>query len=303
MKFVKNLSIAAISISAICVSAHAQEFSGTLKKVADSGSITIGHRETSIPFSYYDDKQNPIGYSIDICARIVSSIKTKLKRNDIQVKYLPVTSASRIPLMGNGTIDLECASTSNSLDRQKQVAFSVTTFVTSNRFVSLKSASIETVDDLKGKTVASTSGTANIKQANDLNESRRLGMKIVPVKEHAEGFLMVETGRAAAFIMDDILLYGLIANAKQPEKYQVSSNSLSVDPYAIMLRRDDPQFKALVDEAIKSLYASGEFDALYKRWFQSPIPPKGINLNVAMNEQLKKVVASPTDSGDPAAYR
>jgi glutamate/aspartate transport system substrate-binding protein len=303
MTLSKKLSLAAVSMAALLASAHAEDPSGTLKKVADSGSITIGHRETSIPFSYYDDKQNPIGYSMDICARIVASVKTKLKRDDIQVKYLPVTSASRIPLMGNGTIDLECASTSNTVDRQKQVAFSVTTFVTGNRFVSLKSANIKTMDDLKGKTVVSTSGTANIKQANELNEAKALGMKIVPVKEHAEGFLMVDTGRAAAFIMDDILLYGLVANAKQPEKFQVSADSLSIEPYSIMLRRDDPQFKILVDDAIKSLYASGEFDALYKKWYLSPLPPKGINLHVAMSDALKKTVASPTDSADPAAYR
>lgn len=303
MKFGKILPVAATALAAMLVSAHAQEPQGTLKKVADSGSITIGHRETSIPFSYYDDKQNPIGYSMDICARIVAAVKTTLKRDDIQVKYLPVTSASRIPLMGNGTIDLECASTSNTLDRQKQVAFSVTTFVTGNRFISLKSANLKSIDDLKGKTVASTSGTANIKQANEINEAKGLSMKIVPVKEHAEGFLMVETGRASAFIMDDILLYGLAANAKQPDKFQVSADSLSIEPYAIMLRRDDPQFKTLVDGVIKSLYASGEFEALYKKWYQSPLPPKGINLNVAMSEPLKKVVANPTDSGDPAAYR
>lgn len=293
----------AVALAIAAGPASAQAVEGTLKKVADTGTITIGHRETSIPFSYYDGNQKPVGYSIEICDRVVEAVKTRLKRADIQVKYLPVTSATRIPLMSNGTIDLECASTSNTLDRQKQVAFSVTTFVTGNRFISLKSSQLKGIDDLKGKVVASTSGTANIRQANEINEARGLGMKIVPVKEHAEGFLMVETGRAAAFIMDDILLYGLAANAKQPDRYQVSSESLSIEPYALMLRRDDPQFKELVDGTIKQLYASGEFDALYKRWYQSPLPPKGINLNVAMSEALKRVVATPTDSGDPAAYR
>ncbi|CAB3837444.1 Glutamate/aspartate import solute-binding protein [Achromobacter anxifer] len=295
-------SIAALAV-AVAGTAAAQQLDGTLKKVADTGSITIGHRETSIPFSYYDGKQKPVGYSIDICERIVKAVQTRLNRSDIQVKYLPVTSATRIPLMGNGTIDLECASTSNTLDRQQQVAFSVTTFVTGNRFLSQKSSKLRSIDDLKGKVVASTSGTANIRQINELNETRGLGMRIVPVKEHAEGFLMVETGRAAAFVMDDILLYGLIANAKQPDRYEVSSESLSIEPYAIMLRRDDPQFKALVDDTIKALYASGEFEALYDRWYRSPLPPKGINLNVAMSDALKRVVAKPTDSGDPAAYR
>lgn len=302
MKRVFNTLALAIGLASVGT-AGAADLEGTLKKVAENGSITIGHRETSIPFSYYDANQKPIGYSIDICTRIVDAVKAKLKRDDIQVKYLPVTSATRIPLMANGTIDLECASTSNTPDRQKQVAFSVTTFVTGNRFISLKSADLKTVDDLKGKTVASTSGTANIRQANELNEARNLGMKVVPVKEHAEGFLMVDTGRAAAFIMDDILLYGLAANAKDPSRYQVSGESLSIEPYAIMLRRDDPQFKAVVDDTIKALYASGEFEQLYKRWYQSELPPKGINLNVEMSDALKRVVAKPTDSGDVADYQ
>lgn len=283
--------------------AVAAELTGTLKNVADTGVITIGHRETSIPFSYYDANQKPVGYSIDICNRIVEAVKAKMPGKAVQVKYLPVTSATRIPLMANGTIDLECASTSNTLDRQKQVAFSVTTFVTGNRFISLKSANLKSMDDLKGKTVASTSGTANIRQANEINEARGLGMKIVPVKEHAEGFLMVETGRAAAFIMDDILLFGLAANAKEPERYAVSPDVLSIEPYAIMLRRDDPAFKTLVDDTIKAMYASGEINSVYQRWYQSALPPKGINLNVPMSDALKRVVASPTDSGDPASYR
>jgi len=304
MKRLFNVLTTALAIGAATIGqAHAADLDGTLKKIADTGVITIGHRETSIPFSYYDADQKPVGYSIDICARIVDAVKARIKRDDIEVKYLPVTSATRIPLMGNGTIDLECASTANSLERQKQVAFSVTTFVTGNRFISLKSANIKTLDDLKGKTVASTSGTNNIRQANEINETRNLGMKVVPVKEHAEGFLMVETGRAAAFVMDDILLYGLAANAKEPERYQVSNESLSIEPYAIMLRRDDPQFKTLVDDTIKALYASDDFEALYKRWYESPLPPKGLNLNVGMSDMLKRVVANPTDSGDPATYK
>jgi len=301
----KHFMLATVAALAFMASAEAssQQLDGTLKKISDTGTITIGHRETSIPFSYYDGSQRPIGYSIDICQRIVEAVKLRLKRNDIQVKYLPVTSASRIPLMSNGTIDLECASTSNTPDREKQVAFSTTTFVTGNRYISLKSSNLHTIDDLKGKVIASTSGTSNIRQANEINEARSLNMKVVPVKEHADGFLMMDTGRATAFMMDDIILYGLAANAKQPDRYQVSNESLSVEPYAIMLRRDDPQFKAIVDTTIKALYASGEIDALYKRWFQSPLPPNGINLRVPMSDALKRVVAKPTDSGDPAAYR
>src|SRR5918995_2015936 len=280
----------------------AQELTGTLKKVKDSGSITIGHRESSVPFSYYDDKQQVIGYAMDLCRKIADAVKKELKLDKLEVKLNPVTSATRIPLMANGTVDLECGSTTNNLERQQQVSFTITHFVTANRFVSKKAAKLNTVDDLKGKTITSTSGTTNIKQITEIGAQKNLGLNILPAKDHAEAFLMVETDRATAFVMDDILLYSLVATSKAPADYVISADALSVEPYGIMLRRDDAPFKKVVDAAMTDTYKSGAINAIYEKWFLKPVPPKSINLNVPMSAAFKKVVGNPTDSGDPASY-
>jgi len=300
MTRVSVLIVALFVAGAVCGTASAQD---TLKKIKDTGTITIGHRDSSIPFSYYDDKQQVVGYAMDICYKVVDAIKAQLKMPKIDIKLNPVTSATRIPLMANGTIDLECGSTTNNLERQKQVAFATTHFVTANRFVSKKASNLKTVNDLKGKTVVSTSGTTNIKQANEINVEKKLGMSIIAAKDHAESFLTVETGRAVAFFMDDILLYSLVANSKNPSEWVISSDALSVEPYGIMMRKDDPDFKKTVNGAINSLYKSGEINKIYAKWFLRPVPPKGINLNVQMTEVFKKVVANPTDSGDPKDYK
>ena len=292
---------ALLAALAVATTAAAQE--GTLKKIKDSGAITIGHRDASVPFSYYDDKQQPVGYAMDLCARIVEAVKTELKMQKIETKYQLVTSANRIPLMANGTIDLECGSTTNNLARQEQVWFATTHFVTANRFVSKKSAKIGKLADLKGKTIVSTAGTTNIKQITELNGEQKLGMNIISANGHAEAFQMVETGRAVAFVMDDILLYSLVAQSRSPKDYDISKEALSVEPYGIMLRKDDAAFKKTVNGAINALYKSGEINKIYDKWFLKPIPPKNINLNVPMSAPFKKVVANPTDSGDPAAYK
>jgi glutamate/aspartate transport system substrate-binding protein len=298
------LSVGLVTLSALLLAAGpvaAQE--GTLKKIKETNTITLGHRDASIPFSYFDDKQQAVGYAMDLCGKIVDAVKAELKMPNLQVKLNPVTSATRIPLMANGTVDLECGSTTNNLERQKQVSFTITHFVTANRFVSKKAANLKTVDDLKGKTIVSTSGTTNIKQITEINGQKNLGMTILPAKDHAESFLMVETGRAVAFFMDDILLYSLVANSKTPSEWVISADALSVEPYGIMLRKDDPSFKKVVDDAMTKVYKSGEINKIYAKWFQSPVPPKGINLNVPMSEVFKHVVAKPTDSGDPNDYK
>lgn len=276
--------------------------SGTLKKIKESGTITLGVRDSSIPFAYLDDKQTYQGYSIDLCMKIVAAVQKTLGVAQLDVKMNPVTSSTRIPLMANGTIDLDCASTTNNLDRQKQVSFSPTMFVSGSRLLAKKTANIKSFDDLKGKTVAATSGSTNLRQVTQLNNEKSLGMSIVATKDPAEAFLMVETGRAVAIVLDDIQLAALAANSKSPGDYAISSQALSVEPYGIMLRKDDPAFKKVVDDAITAVYKSGEINRIYGKWFQAPIPPKGISLNWPMTEQLKKVIASPTDSGDPAAY-
>jgi len=297
------VTVGLATFCALLVAAPAWAQEGTLKKIKETGAITLGHRDASIPFSYFDDKQAAIGYAMDLCGKIVDAVKAELKMPNLQVKLNPVTSATRIPLMANGTVDLECGSTTNNLERQKQVSFTITHFVTANRFVSKKAANLKTLDDLKGKTVVSTSGTTNIKQITELNGQKNLGITILPAKDHAEAFLMVETGRAVAFFMDDILLYSLVANSKTPSEWTISADALSIEPYGIMLRKDDPSFKKVVDGAMTSLYKSGEINKIYAKWFLSPIPPKGINLNVPMSEVFKHVVAKPTDSGDPNDYK
>ena len=298
----KLLAPAVAALAVVTIPAAAQELTGTLKKIKDSGAITLGHRESSVPFSYYDDRQQVVGYAMDLCNGIVDAVKKDLKVDKLEVKLNPVTSATRIPLMANGTIDLECGSTTNNLERQRQVGFTITHFVTANRFVSKKAANLKTVDDLKGKTIVSTSGTTNIKQATEINAQKNLGMNILAAKDHAEAFLMVETDRAAAFFMDDILLYSLVAGSKAPADYVISADALSVEPYGIMVRRDDPAFKKVVDGAMTAIYKGGQINAIYDKWFLKPIPPKAVNLNVPMSAAFKKVIANPTDSGDPAAY-
>ncbi|MEB0134366.1 transporter substrate-binding domain-containing protein [Actimicrobium sp. CCC2.4] len=300
MKLAKMVLVL-IGSGLIASAAQAQE-TGTLKKIKDSGQITLGVRDSSIPFSYLDDKQSYQGYSIDICMKIVTSIQKELGLTSLNVKLNPVTSATRIPLMANGTVDLECGSTTNNLERQKQVAFAPTTFVTANRLLAKKSAGIKTLADMKGKAIVSTSGTSNLKQFVTLNGEQNLGMNVMTAKDHAEAFLMVETGRAVAFGMDDILLASLAASSKSPADYSITTEALSTEPYGIMLRREDPAFKKSVDTAVTNLFKSGDINRIYAKWFQSPIPPKGINLNIPMSEQLKAVIAKPTDSGDPAAY-
>ncbi len=300
MKLSKSV-VALFAAGFVITGAYAQE-KGTLKKIKDSGTITLGVRDSSIPFSYLDDKQSYQGYSVDLCMKVVAAVQKHLGLGSLNVKMNPVTSATRIPLMANGTIDLECGSTTNNLERQKQVAFAPTTFVTANRLLAKKSSGIKTLDDMKGKTIVSTSGTSNIKQITALNTERNLGMNIQAAKDHAEAFLMVETGRAVAFAMDDILLASLAGSSKSPTDYGITNEALSVEPYALMLRRGDPEFKKVVDNAIVALFKSGEINRIYHKWFQSPIPPKGINLNVPMSDALKNAIAKPTDSGDPVSY-
>src|SRR5246127_2553626 len=284
--------------------AQAEELTGTLKNIKDTGAITLGYRDSSIPFSYLDDNQKPIGFAMDICYKIVDAVKKELKLDKLEVKLNPVTSSTRIPLLANGTIDLECGSTTNNAERQKQIPFPNPHFLTASRFVSKKSSNINSIDDLKGKSVVSTAGTTNIKQLTEANAARNLGVNIIPAKDHAEAFLMVETGRAVAFVMDDILLASLVAGSKEPGAYAISSDAFSKpEPYGIMLRKDDPAFKKVVDGATAALYTSGEGLKLYDKWFMQKIPPKGLNLNTPIGPELKHEFAKPSDSPDPDSYK
>src|SRR5664279_2208714 len=294
----------ALAASLVAGQAGAEELTGTLKKINETGIINIGYRDSSIPFSYLDDNQKPIGFAIDICYRIVDAVKKELKLDKLEVELNPVTSSTRIPLLANGTIDLECGSTTNNPDRLKQVAFTNTHFLTASRFVSKKSGKINSIDDLKGKPVASTSGTTNIKQLTEANAARSLGINIIPAKEHAEAFLMVETDRAVAAVLDDILLASFVAGSKDAAGYVISTDAFSKpEPYGIMLRKDDPAFKKVADAATAALYQSADGQKLYDKWFMAKIPPKGLNLNAPISAELKKAFAGPSDSPDPDSYK
>jgi glutamate/aspartate transport system substrate-binding protein len=293
----------AVAFGAVAATGASAQESGVLKKIKDNGAITLGFRDSSIPFSYLDQNQKPVGYAMDICLKIVDAVKAELKLDKLEVKYNPVTSSTRIPLIANGTVDLECGSTTNNADRQKQVAFTNTHFLTASRFVTKKSSGITTIEGLKGKTVVSTAGTTNIKQVNEANNEKKLGMTILAAKDHAEAFLMVETDRAVAFVMDDILLASLVASSKQPDAYVIPEAAFSLpEPYGIMLQKGDAAFKKVVDKATSDLYKSPEIQTLYKKWFLSPIPPRQLTLNVPLGKALEKQFANPSDNADPASY-
>lgn len=284
-------SLAAVAAFALlaAVPATAQDLTGTLKKIKDSGSITIGHRETSIPFSYLDEKQQPIGYSMDICAAVVEEVKKELGLAQLAVKYNPVTPQTRIPLMSNGTIDLECGSTTNTLTRQKQVGFAPVTFITGTKLLVKKSAKIKSYKDLRNKTVVVTQGTTNERIIKALSDKDNLNIKFLNAKDHGESFLTVESGRAVAFSMDDILLYGLIAKAKTPKDYEVVGDYLSYDPYGMMYRKGDEDFGVVIRRAIGRLMASGDITKIYNKWFLEKLP-SGEVMGVPMSPLLKAAI-------------
>jgi len=275
--------LVAIALLAAAGAASAQS---TLDKVKASGAMTLAYRESSIPFSYLDDKAQPVGFGVDICNKVVDEVRKATGRADLKVALQPVTSANRIPLLSNGTIDIECGSTTNNSERGKQVAFAVNYFYTGTRLLVKSDSGIKSLADLNNKVVVSTTGTTNFRIMRNLISEQKLPIELIGAKDHAESALLVESGRAAAFAMDDILLYGLRASAQDPASLAVVGEPIQVEPYAIMVRKDDPAFKQLVDGVVAGLMKSGEFEKLYKKWFQSPIPPKGINLNAPMDKAL-----------------
>jgi glutamate/aspartate transport system substrate-binding protein len=290
-----SIVLTACVLGIVSTAAAAQDLEGTLKKVKDIGTFTVGYRESSLPLSYLDDKQQPVGFSIELCRHVIEKVKSKLGTPNLKVEYNPVTSATRMPLVANGTVDIECGSTANQLARQKQVAFSVTFFVPQFKWLARADGGIRTADDLKGKTVAVTAGTNTAQFVNKLNNEEKLGLTIMQGKDHAESFLLVDTGRASAWMEDDILVAGFRANAKSPGDFKLLDAAYPSDPYALMFRRDDPQFKALVDETLTGLMRSGEFTKLYTKWFENPIPPKGINIQLPMSDKLKALIKEPND--------
>ena len=279
---------------AAALPAQAQE-SATLKKIKDTGSITLGHRESSIPFSYYDDKQQVIGYSHELMLKVVDGIKSELKLAKIDTRLMPVTSANRITLIQNGTVDIECGSTTNNLERQKQVGFSTTIFVIGTRLMTKKDSGIKDFADLAGKNVVTTADTNNKRLIRKMNEDKKMGMNVISAKDHGEAFLTLETGRAVAFMMDDALLYGEMAKARKPGDWIVTGTAQSKEAYGCMLRKDDPVFKKVVDAALTKALTSGEAEKIYTKWFLNPIPPKGLNLNMPLSDDMKAAFKAPND--------
>lgn len=270
---VRKAAVLLAAIGLIPVGAHAQE-AGTLKKIKDTGAISLGYRESSIPFSYYDDHQNVIGYSQEFMARAVEAIKQKLNMPKLVVRLTPVTPQTRIPLVQNGTVDLECGSTTNNAEREQQVAFSTSIFVIGTRLMTKKDTGIKGWSDLKGKTVATTAGTTSERLLRKMNQDKSMGMNIVSAKDHAEAFATLANGRASAFMMDDALLAGERAKASNQAEFIIVGAPQSEEAYGCMMRKNDPEFKKVVDDAITKMELSGEADRIYNKWFESPIPPK-----------------------------
>ena len=294
MSLIRKPVFVAIAATLLAQPVLAQE-SPTLKKIKDSGTIALGHRESSIPFSYYDDKQQVVGYSQELMLKVVDAVKAELKMPTLQVKLTPVTSQNRIPLVQNGTVDIECGSTTHNAERARQVAFSNTIFVIGTRLMTKKDSGIKDFPDLAGKNVVTTAGTTSERLIRKMNEDKKLAMNIISAKDHGEAFLTLETGRAVAFMMDDALLYGELAKARRPAEWTIVGTPQSFEAYGCMMRKDDPAFKKVADAALAKAMTSGEAEAIYKKWFTQPIPPKGLNLNFPISEAMLKLYKAPND--------
>lgn len=293
----KKKLLALIVGACLCTAVQAEDLTGTLKKIKESGTVTLGYRDASLPFSYLNDDQQPIGYSVELCKKIVDQIKVKVGEPNLKTEYVSVVAATRTPLLINGTIDLECGVTTNTVERQKQIGFLLTSYVASAKYAVKKNAGIASVADLKGKSVVVITGGSGEWITKNLDREKALGLKILNAKDGGEAFLMLETGRAVAYINDDVQLMATIAQSRTPEAYTLLPEPMSAEPYAIGIRKNDPQFKTFADDALRTLYSSGEIDTLYPKWFQQPIPPKNSVINLPMSDALKEAIAHPNDTG------
>ena len=280
--------------------ATSETMNGTLQKIKDSGTIVVGYRDSSIPFSYVaDDPNQPMGYAHDLEMKVVEGIKEKLNMPDLEVRYNLITSQTRIPLVQNGTVDFECGSTTNNVERQEQVAFSNGFFEIGTRLLTKADSGIKDFEDLKGKRLVTTAGTTSERYIRQYNDEKKMGTDIISAKDHGEGFLMLESGRADAFMMDDVLLAGEKAKAKNPDEWVIVGTPQSFEIYGCMMRKDDPEFKTVVNDALNKTFSSGEINSIYDKWFLNPIPPKNVNLNFEMSDNLKALIANPHDSDQP----
>jgi glutamate/aspartate transport system substrate-binding protein len=297
-KLLPRLALATLSLAMLDIHAG-QAASQTLDKIKEVGKIAFGYREASIPFAYLGGDNKPTGLSLELCAAVADRIKSELKRPALQIEYVAVNASNRIPLLQNGTIDVECGSTTNTAERQKQVSFSIATYVASPRWLVAAASPITELNGLEGQTIVVTQGSLNFAGAQKSITDQKLNAKIVQAKDHAESLLMLSTGRAVAWFEDDILVAGLVANSLDPKAYRMLSATYAPTYYGLMTRREDPEFKALVDAVIKQKMASGEFNKLYSKWFEQAIPPKGQSLMLPMSDAMKARVAVPSDALTP----
>jgi glutamate/aspartate transport system substrate-binding protein len=282
--------ILAFAIAALAVGGAWAQAGDTLAKIKSSGKVVLGTRDSSAPLAYTLGDGKYVGYHVELCERVLKAIAPQAK-----IEYVPVTSQNRIPLVQNGTVDIECGSTTNNVARQKDVAFALTTYMTEVRTAVKASSGITSIAQLNGKNVATTTGTTSVQHLRKNERARGIEFKEVLGKDHADSFLLLESGRADAFVMDDNILAGLIASAKNPKDFKIVGEVLSVEPIAIMIRKDDPKFKKAVDDEIRKEMKSGELAKLYDKWFMSPIPPKNVSVNLPMGETLKGLIANPND--------
>lgn len=288
------LSLAALLCLSAAPAAQAATPNSVVLRIQQTGAIRIAHRESSVPFSFVADGK-PMGYAVDLCLKVADALRTQLKMPQLRVEWVPVTPASRIPAIVDGRADLECGSTTNNRERREQVAFTIPHYIAGSRMIVKTDSGLRKWSDLRGKTVVSTTGTTPLAMIRKMDESGALGWKVVEAKDHAEAFAMVESGRADAFVMDDVLLYGLRANAKNPAALAVTGDLLTIEPYAIMLSRHDAEFKKLVDRAMIASIYDQDTQKLYRKWFQQPIPPNGITLDIPMSYLLRDSFKFPSD--------
>lgn len=278
------------------IALHAQTLpTGTLGKIARTGTINLGHRESSVPFSYFDERRQVVGYSHDLMLAVVESIRKELKLPALTVRLVPITSQNRIPLVQNGAVDLECGSTTHNRERARQAGFSVSIFQTSSRLLTRVDSGITQLSDLKGRRVVVTAGTTSERQLMLQGEALGVNFNTLAAADHGEAFLQLQNRNAVAFLMDEAMLYGLRAKADHPEHWHVVGTPMATEVYACMFRKDDPAFKAVVDRSLTQLMTSGEALKTYRRWFQAPIPPKGLNLNWPAPEALLELYRNPHD--------
>jgi len=291
-----SFKLAGAMVGGLWLLAAPAQAGDTLAKIRDTQTITVAYREASIPFSYLDQNGKPVGYAVDLCLKVVDAVRRELKLPQLKVEYLAVTSTSRIPAIAEGKADLECGSTTNNAERRKQVAFTIPHFIAAVRMAVRTDSGISNWSGLRDKRVVTTKGTTTVKLLTERDKVRALNLKLLEGRDHDDSFAMVEKGQAEAFPMDDVLLYGLRASAREPAAFMVVGDQLSAEPYAIMVRRDDPAFKAVVDREMARIINDGEFVKLYDKWFRSPLPSKNMmNMNMPMNHLLRDTLRFPTD--------